>query len=82
MYRVCVQKFRSADHVGNVQIAVGTLWRPNANGFVGKANMQGMTVGLGENRDRLNAQLFTRENDPEGYFSAIGDKYFSEHRCV
>jgi hypothetical protein len=41
--------------------------------------MQGMTISLRENGDRLDTELFTREDDPESYFAAIGDEYFSEH---
>src|SRR5262245_39316491 len=43
-----------------------------------------MTIGFGEQRNRFNAEFFTREDDHKSDFSTICDEYFSEHlfKCL
>src|SRR5208282_108163 len=68
-----------ADHLRNVEVALGRPRRPDANGLVGKADVQGVAVGFGVDRNRLYAQLPAGAEDPKRDFAAIGDQDFSEH---
>ena len=71
MNRVHVGDLRRADHRGNVQIAFLQTGRPNADGFVGKANMQRVAVGLAIDGDRLDAEFLAGANDPQGNLPAV-----------
>ena len=73
MNRVNVGDFGGADHLRNIEIAFGTARRADANGFVGKANVERVAVGFGINGDRGNTKLFARADDPERDFSAVGN---------
>jgi len=48
--------------------------RPDADGFVGELHVQRLLVGLGVDRDGLDAQLSAGTNDAKGDFAAIGDE--------
>src|SRR5437773_4770013 len=79
MDRIGVREFGRADDARNVQVAVRTLGRTNTYGLISEPHVKRMPVGLGKNSNGLDTQLFTREDDPKGDFSAICDKYFLEH---
>src|SRR5947208_12089326 len=79
MNRVGIRDFSRADHAGNIQVAVATLRRANTYRLISEPHVKRMPVGFGKNGDGLDTQLFTRKNDPEGYFPAIRDEYFLEH---
>src|SRR5215831_7849478 len=73
MDRVHVGDFCRADHLGNIEIALAATRRPDANRFVGKAHMQGITVRLRVDRHGGDTQLFAGADDPQGDFPSIGD---------
>ena len=47
---------------------------PDADGLVGELHVQRLLVGLGIDRDGLDAQLPARADDAKGDFAAIGDE--------
>ncbi len=71
--------FRRRNNAGHVQIALGTARRPNAHRLIGKADVEGIAVGLGIDGDRADTQLFAGTNHPQGDFTTIGDQDFLEH---
>ena len=79
MNGVHVGDFGRADDRGNIQIALGQLRRPNADGFIGKADVQRIAVGLAVDGDGADAQFFTGTDHPQGNLSAIRDQDFLKH---
>ena len=71
--------FRRADHGGDVQVAVGAARRPDADVLVGELDVQLVLVRLGVDRDRLDAELAARVDDPQRDFPAVRDQYLLEH---
>ncbi len=63
MDRVDVGDFRRADHLRNIQIALAAARRPDANGLIGKAHMQGIAVRLGINGDRVEFPVLCRRSE-------------------
>ena len=53
--------------------------RPDANGFIGKTDMQGVAVGFRIDRHGLDAKFPAGAKDSKRNFAAIGDQDFSEH---
>src|SRR5215468_3273928 len=74
-----VGNFSRTDHRRNVQIALRQLRRPDADGLIGKSDMQRIAVGLAVNRDRLDSKFLAGTNHPQGNFTAIGYEDFLEH---
>src|SRR5216684_637891 len=70
---VDVGNFRGANHLWNVQIALAAAGRANAHRFIGKSNVERVTIRLGIYRNGGNAELLAGANDPQGDFPAIGD---------
>src|ERR1700752_3672315 len=79
MYGVDVGDLGGADHVGNVQIALGTAWRPYADGLVGKAHVQRITIGFRINRNGGDIQFLAGADHTQSDLTAISDQYFAEH---
>ena len=79
MNRVGAGDFRGADDGRHAQVAVDAAGRPDADVLVGKADVQRVLVGLGVDRDGLDAELAAREDDAQGDFAAVGDQDFLEH---
>jgi len=57
------------DHGGNIEIAFRRTWRPNADGFVGKAHVERVAVrvtinGNGLTPSSLHAQMTRRAISP------------------
>src|SRR5580700_10825528 len=77
--RVHIRDFSGADDLRDVQIAFAAARRPDADGFIGEANVQGIAVGFGVDCDGLDAQFPAGGKDAQGDFAAIGNQNFSEH---
>ena len=71
MDRVDVGDFGSADDGGNVEVAFVQARRADADGFVGKAHVQRVAVGLAVDGDRLDAEFLAGADDAQGNFPAI-----------
>ena len=76
---VYVCDFSRADHRWNVEIALRQLRRTNADGFVGKLDVQRVPVSLAVNRNSADAQLFAGANHAQGNLAAVRNKDFIEH---
>ena len=79
MNGVHVGDFRRADHRWNIEIALGQLRRANADGFVGKTDVQRIAVRFAVNSHGADAQFFAGTDHPQGYLSAIRDQDFLKH---
>jgi len=55
------------------------LRRADADSFVGKADMEGIAVGLTVDGDGADPEFLAGANHAEGDFSAVGDEDFLEH---
>ena len=71
-----------ADDRRHVQVAVGAAGGADADVLVGEADVQRVLVGLGVDRDRLDAQLAAGEDDAQRDLAAVGDQDLLEHRLV
>ena len=76
---VDVGNFSSGDDGGNIQVAFGKAGWPDADGFVGKANMERVAVGFTVDGDGAHAELAAGVQDAQRNFSAIGNQYFTKH---
>src|ERR1700677_1991769 len=79
MNGIHIRDFRGADHLRNVQVTLAAARRPDANCFVGKANVQGIAISFGIDGDGLDAEFPASRQNTKGDFAAIGDSKFSEH---
>ena len=79
MNGVDVGDLGGADDGGNIQIALRQLRRADADGFVGKADVQRVPVGVAVDRDRADAQLLARADDAQRDLAAIGYQNFLKH---
>jgi len=60
---VDVGDFRGADHLRDVQVTFCAAGRTDADRFIGKADVQGVAVGLGIDGHGGNAEFLARAND-------------------
>ncbi len=67
------------DDRGHVEIAVGQARRADADGLVGKADVQRVAVGLAVDGDRANAEFPAGVQDAQRDFAAIGNQYLTKH---
>jgi hypothetical protein len=70
---VHIRDFRGTDYLRNIQVTLAAARRANANSFIGKSHVQGISVSLGIDCHGGNAKLFARANDPQRDFPAVGD---------
>src|ERR1700740_1392171 len=68
-----------ADHGWNIEIAQSQLWRPNADGFIGKTDGQRIPVRLTVNRNRADAQFLAGTDNAQGDLPAIGNQDLLKH---
>ena len=78
--RLDVGHLGGGDDPGDVQVAVGAGGLADADGAVGQVEVRGVAVGLGIDRDDLDAQLLARADDPEGDLTAVGHQNPLKHR--
>jgi hypothetical protein len=71
-----VGDFGGADDRRNVQVAVASRRRADAQRFVGEAYMHQVTVGLRVNGDGADTEFLAGAQDPQGNFAAVGDHDF------
>ena len=71
--------FRSGDDIGDVEVALGTLGRADADGLIRKADVKAFRIRGGVHGHRLDAHLLARADDPQGDFATVGDQDFLEH---
>src|SRR6185436_7266458 len=78
MDRVDVKDFRSTDNCRDIQVTLRRGSRSNTRGFISKSDMQRIAVNIAVNRNRLDAHLFARPNNPTCYLTAVSDQDFFE----
>ncbi len=69
----------SLDDLVDQQIRLGRWRRADGDGLVRHLHMQAVPVGVGVDRNRLDAHLAGRLDDAAGDLAAIGDQDFLEH---
>lgn len=79
MDRFCVGDLGSADYAWDVQITAGAFGRADADGLVGEADVQAVTIGLGVYGDGLDAEIFGCTYDAQCNLATIGNQNLLEH---
>jgi hypothetical protein len=69
----------SGDDGGHIEIAVGRARRADADGLVGKADVERVAVGLAVDGDGANAEFPAGVDDAQRDFAAIGNQYLTKH---
>ena len=80
MNGIDIGDFRSRDDGGHIQIALRRSRRPDADGFVGKADVERVAVRLAVDGNRADPQFLAGADDAKCDFAAVGDEQFSKHR--
>src|SRR5690242_21811963 len=76
---VYVGDFGGADDLGNIEIAFGAARGADADGFVGKTDVERVALRFGVDGDRADAQLFARRENAECNLTTISNKDLLEH---
>jgi len=76
MNRFGASEMRGADDARDVEVTFASGWRTDADGLIGKADMERMTIRLGINGDGFNAHLAAGADDTERDFAAVGYEDF------
>ena len=79
MNGVRIGDFGRADDAVNLEIALRTRGRADANGLVGKLDMEGLDVGLRVNGDAADAEFLAGPDDAQGDLAAVGNEETSDH---
>ena len=69
------------DERGLIQIAATRFRGTDADGFVGEAHAERVSVRLGVGEDRRHPQVAARPQDPDGDLAAVGDQDLAEHQA-
>ena len=64
---------------GDVEIAVGRRWRPDADRFIGQPHVHRIGIGGGMDSDSADAHFAAGTMDTQRDFAAIGDEDLPEH---
>ena len=70
---------RSLEQLLDDEVALGCCQAAEREGLVGVRRMQGAAVGVGVHRDRADAELSERPEDPDGDLAAVRNEDFPEH---
>jgi hypothetical protein len=76
MQRVAARCGRQVDQRVRVQIAQDRVLA-DVVGLVGLLHVEGVAVGVGVDRDRLDAEFGAGAHDADGDLAAVGDQYLS-----
>ncbi len=79
MHRLGAARPAGRDDLVDHEIALGGRRRPDVNGAVGHLHMEGILVGVGIDRNRLDPHAPRGLDDATGDFAAIGDQNALEH---
>src|ERR1700733_1630255 len=74
-----IRDFRSGNDGWYVQVAIRQPRWPNANGLVGKFDVQRVAVRLAIDGDRTDAEFPAGVQNAQCNFAAIGDQYLTKH---
>jgi len=79
MDRFHVGDFRRADYCWNIEVALGQLWRTNANGFIGETDVEGVTIRLAINGYGSDPQFLASADHSQCNLAAVCNQNFLEH---
>ncbi len=82
MHRLGAGRLAGVDDQLGLEIGFGRRRGPEPHALVGHPHMRRARVGVGINRDRLDAHAPRGADHPAGNFPAIGDQDFLEHLSV
>ena len=80
MNGVHVTDLGGADETVDLQVAVAARRRADANGLVGKLDVEAFFVGLRIDGDGFNAHFAAGAHDAQGDLAAVGDEDFVKHK--
>ena len=81
MHRLGAGRLAGLDDLVDQQIALRRRRRADRHGLVGHLDVQRVAVGVGIDRDRLDAHPARGLDDPAGDLAAVGDQDALEHAC-
>src|SRR6185503_5752178 len=73
---------RGGDETGDVQITVAARRPSDADVVVGEPHVEAFAIRFRVDRDRRDAELLARPDDPQGNLPAVRDQHFLEHQGV
>ena len=79
MDAVGIGDFGGADDGRDIQIGIHGRCRTDAHGFVGKAHVHEVAVGLGVDGYGTNPQFLAGTQDTQGNFTAVGNDNLFQH---
>ena len=79
MNGLCTRGLAGGDDLVDQEIAFGSGRRPDMHRLIGHLDMQGIAIGVGIDRHRLDAHPAGGLDDPASDFAAIGDQDTLEH---
>src|SRR5438270_844099 len=82
MNRIHVADFGRAQDSIDLEIAVRTWRRADANRLISKLNMKRIDIGIGINREGANAKFLAGADNPQRNFTAIGNQNFLKHAWI
>ncbi len=79
MDRLRPGRFAGVDDAVDAKIAFGSGRAADRHRLVGLLDMEGAGIGLGIDRDRLDAHVLSGADDPAGDLASVGDQDLLEH---
>ena len=74
MDRLDVADLGGRDHMGDLEIALDTLGRPDADRLVGQSQIEGIPVGFAVDGDRFDAEFAAGADDSQSYLASVGNQ--------
>ncbi len=74
VHRVSTSVGRDLDDLGDVEVGLRRRRAAEGVGLVGQPHEEGVTVGVGVDRDRADAGVLARTDDTDGDLAAVGDQ--------
>jgi hypothetical protein len=82
MHRIRAGDLAGGDQGGDVEVGIACHGRADADALVGEANVHGVCIGGGVDRDGCDAELLGGALDAKGDFAPIGDQDLVEHQAL
>jgi len=79
MNGINVRDFGSGDDSGDVEVAVGQARWTDADGFVGKLDVERVAIRLAVDGDGADSEFAACVDDAKGDFTAIGNQDLTKH---
>src|SRR5262249_1439577 len=79
MNRISSGRSRPVNDLRDVEIALQGRARSDGNRAIGQLDVQRLLIGVGKDRNRLDAELAARLDDANGNLAAVRDQQTSNH---